>query len=118
MKNSLALRGDDGDARIAALVKVANLKLTGKVPNVILPVGYGANLLAFRKKDGGVRPIAVGNVLQRVVAGIYLADVIHWTANFPQFSLGLLSGAVPKQPYTQRGGLLRKLRSAISHKCS
>ena len=29
---------------------------------------FGANLIALRKKDGGVRPIAVGCTLRRLVA--------------------------------------------------
>ena len=29
---------------------------------------FGANLIALNKKEGGVRPIAVGNTLRRLVA--------------------------------------------------
>jgi len=38
------------------------------VPLAIRPLFFGANLIAFRKKDGGLRPIAIGIVLRRLVA--------------------------------------------------
>ena len=42
--------------------------LKGKVPNQIVPVLYGATLIAFSKPNGGVRPIAIGNTLRRLTA--------------------------------------------------
>ena len=42
--------------------------LAGKVPQDILSVLYGANLVALSKPGGGIRPIAVGNILSRLVA--------------------------------------------------
>lgn len=42
--------------------------LRGAVPATVRSVLYGANLFAFRKKDGGVRPIAVGLALRRLIA--------------------------------------------------
>ncbi|CAH2246759.1 jg8812 [Pararge aegeria aegeria] len=48
--------------------------LSGQVPQQILPVSYGANLVALTKKDGGIRPIAIGSNLRRLTSKIcYLA---------------------------------------------
>ena len=51
-----------------ALTGVINIILSGRVPQAIRPIVYGANLIALTKKDGGVRPIAVGEVFRRVAA--------------------------------------------------
>jgi hypothetical protein len=50
------------------MTEFANLCLTGRVPAVIQPVFCGASLCALNKKDGGIRPIAVGSSLRRLVA--------------------------------------------------
>src|SRR5208283_1894176 len=44
--------------------------LLGKVPADVCPFLYGASLTALRKKDGGLRPIAVGNTLRRLAGKI------------------------------------------------
>ena len=41
--------------------------LAGKVPDDVLPVLYGANLIAPSKPGEGIRPIAVDNILRRYV---------------------------------------------------
>jgi hypothetical protein len=43
---------------------------TGQIPAVIRPVLYGACLTALEKKDGGIRPIAVGSVLRRLAGKV------------------------------------------------
>ena len=40
----------------------------GKVPEEVAPYLCGARLHAAAKKDGGIRPIAVGNILRRLTA--------------------------------------------------
>jgi hypothetical protein len=55
---------------LSSLAAVGNLMLHGDVPPAIRPTLYGANLHAFRKKDGGLRPIAVGITLRRLIAKI------------------------------------------------
>lgn len=52
------------------LTAVSNIMLAGAVPEEIRPLLFGANLFAFGKKDGGVRPIAVGFTVRRMVAKI------------------------------------------------
>src|SRR3978361_171665 len=42
--------------------------LSGKVNPVVCPILYGGSLCALTKKDGGIRPIAVGNLFRRLVA--------------------------------------------------
>ena len=40
--------------------------LSGKVVSVICPIIYGTTLCALLKKDGGLRPIAVGSTYRRL----------------------------------------------------
>ena len=42
--------------------------LEGKVPFELLPYFFGAKLIALKKPDRGVRPIAVGNTFRRLSA--------------------------------------------------
>ncbi|KAJ8719299.1 hypothetical protein PYW08_011474 [Mythimna loreyi] len=44
--------------------------LSGKVNEAVIDTLYGANLCALRKKDGGIRPIAVGTTYRRLAAKI------------------------------------------------
>ena len=59
-----------GGSMLTALTHFVNLILAGKAPEWVRPYLFGASLLAFSKKDGGVRPIAVGLTLRRLVAKI------------------------------------------------
>jgi hypothetical protein len=63
-----ASAGDAGLRLLSAVTEFSNLCLRGRVPVEIQPVFCGASLLALKKKDGGLRPIAVGNTLRRLVA--------------------------------------------------
>ena len=60
--------GEAGARLLQALAALANVMLAGKVPQDILSVLYGANLVALSKPGGGIRPIAVGNILRCLVA--------------------------------------------------
>jgi hypothetical protein len=60
--------GDAGQRLQKRLTEFTNLCLAGRVPAVIQPVFCGAALCALNKKDGGIRPIAVGSSLRRLVA--------------------------------------------------
>ena len=53
---------------ISRLTDFANVCLSGNVPPSIRPIFCGASLCALNKKDGGIRPIAVGSTLRRLVA--------------------------------------------------
>jgi len=59
-----------GGALSSALADFVNLVLRGSVPDRVRPVFFGASLFPFLKKDGGIRPIAVGLTLRRLVSKI------------------------------------------------
>ena len=58
---------------LLALTRLTNLVLHGTIPSEVRPLIYGANLIALNKKDGGIRPIAVGEVFRRIAAKCALA---------------------------------------------
>ena len=55
---------------LVALAEFCALVLRGDVPQEVRPFFFGASLVALKKKCGGVRPIAVGCTLRRLVAKI------------------------------------------------
>jgi hypothetical protein len=60
--------GEAGESLLKDLTALGNLMLSGKVDSSITGTIYGANLCALIKKDGGIRPIAVGTTYRRLVA--------------------------------------------------
>jgi hypothetical protein len=60
--------GATGAELLEALTDFTNHQLAGLVPNEILPILYGATLIALNKKGGGIRPIAIGCTLRRLAA--------------------------------------------------
>mgnify|MGYP003530166697 FL=1 len=60
--------GQAGQRLVYHLTRFVNLCLAGRVPTAVRPVFCGASLCALSKKDGGIRPIAVGCTLRRLVA--------------------------------------------------
>jgi len=74
----------------------SNLVLAGSVPLTIRHLFFGANLIAFRKKDGGVRPIAIGLALRRLIARAACAATQQQAAELLspiQLGLGIRGGA-------------------------
>jgi len=63
-----SVTGAAGQQLIASLTEFCNLCLSGNVPIVVRPVFFGASLCALTRKGGGVRPIAVGLTLRRLIA--------------------------------------------------
>jgi hypothetical protein len=55
-------------AALQSLSKVTNILGSGLAPSEVFPHICGATLLAIRKKNGGLRPIAIGEVLRRLVS--------------------------------------------------
>ena len=47
----------------------------GQIPDEICPIFFGANLIAFSKEDGGVRPIAVGLTMRRLAGKIAMSKL-------------------------------------------
>ncbi|KAL0860039.1 hypothetical protein ABMA27_010354 [Loxostege sticticalis] len=62
--------GEAGNALLKDLVSLVNLVLSGGVNPEFLKFLYGANICAFKKKDGGIRAIAVGCPFRRLAAKI------------------------------------------------
>ena len=56
------------DRALQSLTKLVNAMAKGSVPDEVAPYLAGARLHAAIKKDGGLRPIAVGNILRQLVA--------------------------------------------------
>ena len=55
---------------LSSLTEFVNLILSGGVPEFAVRVFYGAFLCALSKKDGGVRPIAVGNTFRHLATKV------------------------------------------------
>ena len=67
-----------------------------EVSENISPVFFGATLLTPSKKDGGLRPIALGETLQRLTAKCALdvihSPILHLVGRF-QYGIGTQNGA-------------------------
>jgi hypothetical protein len=62
---------------LAPLRAFCNFVFNGKLPENLRPLFFGARLLALRKKDGGIRPIAVGNSIRRLISKVACSMVRH-----------------------------------------
>ena len=67
---------------LSSLVGLLSLILEGRTPQAIRPIIFGANLIALTKKDGGIRPIAIGCTLRRLASK---CACIHAMESIPQF---------------------------------
>ena len=71
------------------------LLLDGRTPTSVRPFFFGANLTALQKKQGGVRPIAVGCTLRRLsakVAGAKVAEEMGELLAPQQLGYGVKKG--------------------------
>ena len=87
--------GAAGANLLKSLCQLGGLMLNGRVPAAVTPLLYGASLCALGKKDGSVRPIAVGNTLRRLVAKASLFTVRDVAASLlspHQFGFGVPNG--------------------------
>ncbi|XP_063538102.1 uncharacterized protein LOC134747408 [Cydia strobilella] len=76
--------GDNGGKLLESLTRLCNFLLRGMVNPQACPYLYGASLCALAKRDGGVRPIAVGNTLRRLVSKLACRAVKEEMAEFLQ----------------------------------
>lgn len=53
---------------LSNLTKFVNFLLRGQCPETVAPSLFGGTLIAIQKKDGGVRPIAIGYLWRRLAA--------------------------------------------------
>ena len=65
-----------GAPLISAIARFCHMWAHGLIPEDMAPVLCGANLTPLRKKDGGVRPIAVGEVLRRLACKTLLNTAV------------------------------------------
>ena len=84
------------DLLLTSLSSFISVVLKGDIRSEILPFFFGANLIALQKPGGGVRPIAVGCTLRRLVAKVaglaVKQDMIDLLSPF-QLGFGLPGGA-------------------------
>ena len=66
----LVVRAADDNLLLVAIVDLVNLLLEGKTPLPVRGTLFGATLLAVAKKQGGIRPIAVGYVWRQLAAKV------------------------------------------------
>ena len=57
-----------GAKLLTAITGLVNLLLNGSCPPSVAAVLFGGKLIALQKKDGGVRPVAVGFTWRRLAA--------------------------------------------------
>lgn len=84
------------DPLLSALASFVTLVMEGKTPLSIRPFFFGATLVALNKRDGGVRPIAVGSSLRRLVskvAGDMVIDDMSKLLAPRQLGYGISGGA-------------------------
>ena len=61
---------ETGRRLLSAITRLVNLILAGQIPEYARTAVFGASLVALRKNDGGVRPIAIGSVYRRLAGRI------------------------------------------------
>lgn len=59
---------DSGIEALSTITDLCNFLLSGKVNPKVCKYFYGASLCALIKKDNGIRPIAIGIALRRLVS--------------------------------------------------
>ena len=65
-----ALRPASSDLLLRLLSEVVCLMLQGEVPEAVRPYVCGASIMALRKPNGSLRPIAVGETIRRLASKI------------------------------------------------
>ncbi len=78
------------------LTSVVNIMAAGLAPHALAPLLASAPLAPLLKKDGGIRPVAIGEVLRRLVSKLALTKVRHKAATMLsplQVGVGVPHGA-------------------------
>jgi hypothetical protein len=73
LKDLLSSPGDK--SLLDGLTQLTNLLLAGGLDETVKEIIYGGRLIALLKKDGGIRPIAVGYVGRRLAAKCAKTDM-------------------------------------------
>ena len=72
---------ESGRRLLQVLTRLVNLILAGRIPHFVQRVMFSASLCALKKKDGGVRPKAVGSFYMRLAGRIAAKDASISTSN-------------------------------------
>lgn len=81
---------DRANNLLSSLTDFVNILAAGQAPSSIVPHLCGASLLAGRKKCGGFRPIAVGEVLRRLASKcLSMSSKYAALARLPPHQLGV-----------------------------
>jgi hypothetical protein len=59
---------ETGAILLTSLTAFVNTLLEGNCPQTVAPILFGGNLIAIEKKNGGIRPIAIGYTWRRIAA--------------------------------------------------
>ncbi len=106
LKDLLLHAAGDADSQfLISLASFCTLVLEGRVPAEIRPFFFGASLVALEKKSGGIRRIAMGCTLRRLVAKIAGQMVVEDMANLlslRQLGYGVRNGAEAAVHATRR----------------
>ena len=70
-----------GNRLILSLTSLVNTFLNGQISDFARILFFSANLNALRKKDGDIRPIAVGNILRRLASKVANHFASHKVSN-------------------------------------
>ena len=86
---------DRGRRLLFALTSLVNIAMRGAIPEVARDCFFGASLCALAKKDGGIRPVAVGCVYRRLASKIgarYASTVVRGSLQPSQLGVGTPGG--------------------------
>ena len=86
----------DDSPLLSSLRDFCSVVLQGITPVCVRPFFFGANLVVIRKSQGGVRPIAVGCTLRRLVAKVasrFVIDDLSDLLSSRQLGYGVHGGA-------------------------
>ena len=90
---------------LAALTGFVNCLLHGEINQEVSPALFGGNLIALKKKTGGVEPIAVGYTLRRITAKCANAYAVTQLSDYfipIQLGVGLPGGCEAAVHATRR----------------
>jgi hypothetical protein len=89
---------------LSAITSWCNLIASGSCPPEVKPFFFGGKLLALAKKDGGVRPIAVGGTWRRLTSKLVNTSVVQKLSGYLQpHQLGVgTSGGVEAAVFSAR----------------
>ena len=99
----LSSSGDVSERLLSAFTRLAIRTLNGMLPSSFADFILAARLLPFKKKDEGVRPIAVGEVFRRLVAKVAFRQILPKVQQkFPPVQVGVgIRDAVPRTVLTR-----------------